>query len=81
MHYRNGREAKAGDPVVYIPRHGPPATGILYDPHDESDSCNGRLAVLTPSDPYVTIGECLHIDDVKAATEPPKAADDQPAGP
>lgn len=32
MHYRNGREAKNGDPVMLVPKHGNgvPVVGILY---------------------------------------------------
>ncbi len=34
MHYKNGREAKNGDPIMVIPDPkygGKPMTGILYD--------------------------------------------------
>ena len=67
MHYKNGREAKAGDKVVNLSNG---LAGILHDVNAQSDTCNGRLAVTSQNDPYVTIGECLHLDDVAAAEIP-----------
>ncbi len=64
MHYKNGREAKNGDKVVYIPSWGTPTIGILYDATAGNDTCNGKLAVTSPQDPYPNLAECLHIDDV-----------------
>lgn len=69
MHYKNGREAKAGDRVVHIGGDYC-ASGILHSVNAQSETCNGRLAITTPNDPYVSIKECLHVDDVKAATIP-----------
>ena len=63
MHYKNGRAAKAGDRVIDL-QSG--QAGILHSTSAASDSCNGRLALTTSSDPYVTIKECVHVDDVKA---------------
>lgn len=65
MHYKNGREAKNGDLVVNLPSVGAPVVGILHSAVSTSETCNGRLALPTVGDPYVTIGECLHVDDVK----------------
>ena len=67
MHYKNGREAKAGDLIINLTIG---LSGVLYSPNAQSDSCNGRLAVISQGDPYVTLKECLHIDDVAAATIP-----------
>ncbi len=67
MHYKNGREAKEGDMVVSLSEK---KVGILHSTNANSTTCNGRLAVTSINDPYVTIGECLHVDDVKAATVP-----------
>jgi hypothetical protein len=69
MHYKNGREAKAGDPVM-VTTPGSRVAGILYDINAGSDTCNGRVAPMKPSDPYVNIKDCLHFDDVSAATIP-----------
>ena len=67
MHYKNGRPAKAGDKVIDT---NSGHTGILHSPISGSTTCNGRLAVTTPSDPFINLKDCLHIDDVKAATIP-----------
>ena len=67
MHYKNGREAKAGDIVVSLALG---VAGILHGLNAQSTTCNGRLAALKSNDPYVTLSECLHIDDVTAATIP-----------
>lgn len=69
MHYKNGREAKDGDKVVT-----PYGMGILHSTSAQSDTCNGRVAVISQNDPYVTIKECLHFDDVMAADIPDSTA-------
>jgi len=66
MHYKNGREAAAGDKIINLITG---LTGILHSPNAGSQTCNGRLAV-TSNDPWVTISECLHLDDVAAAEIP-----------
>ena len=67
MHYRNGREAKVGDKVVSL-TYG--LVGILYNVNIQTDTCNARLANVNPNDAYVTIKECLHIDDIAKAEIP-----------
>lgn len=67
MHYKNGRKAKDGDKVINL-TYG--FSGVLHSSQPQSKSCNGRIAPISQNDPYVTIGECLHIDDVKAADVP-----------
>lgn len=68
MHYRNGREAKQGDRVIFLdPLSGKSESGILYSLSAQSDTCNGRLAKEASSDPYVNIKDCVHVDDVNAA--------------
>ncbi len=67
MHYKNGREAKPGDKVVSLV-YG--VAGILHSANAKSTTCNGRIARIGDNDPYVTIGECLHMDDIAAATVP-----------
>jgi hypothetical protein len=74
MHYKNGRPAKAGDRVICVVGSNQGISGILHTTNAQSDSCNGRLAVTSSNDPYVTIGECLHVDDVAAATIPDTSA-------
>jgi len=68
MHYKNGREAKAGDHVVQVV--GGSLRGILYSTNANSDSCNGRIAAVGPNDPFINIKDLLHIDDIAAAQVP-----------
>lgn len=65
MHYKNGREAKNGDRVMVFPSYGAPYVGVMYDSAAGNDFCNGKVAVISPSDPMVNLQEALHIDDVK----------------
>lgn len=69
MHFKNGREAKAGDVVVFDggKYSAAPKVGVLHSLVAEADSCNGRIATIDPNDGLITVSECLHIDDVKAA--------------
>jgi hypothetical protein len=68
MHYRNGREAKPGDRAVNLETG---TGGILYD-LTSGDTCNGRLTPPNPNAEYVTIGNCLHLDDIRAFGVPAK---------
>ena len=74
MHYKNGREAKNGDKVVLLPSYGAPVAGILYDAVAGNDFCNGKIAITSSSDPCPNLKECLHADDVAAATIPDTSA-------
>jgi hypothetical protein len=69
MHFKNGREAKAGDVVVFDggKYNAAPKVGVLHSLIPGADSCNGRIAEVSSSDALITINECLHIDDLKAA--------------
>lgn len=69
MHYKNGREAKAGDKVVLVSKGNPVISGVLHT-LTEAISCNGRVAQTSQSDPYVNVNECLHVDDILSATIP-----------
>lgn len=79
MHYRNGREAKPGDHVVFLqPYGGPPLIGLLHSLQSQSDTCNGRLAIATANDPYVNLKDCVHIEDVAGAFPVPKNPESPP---
>ncbi len=67
MHYKNGRVAKEGDIVVSL---GLKRAGILHGLNPNSQTCNARMAPTSENDAYVTLSECLHIDDLKTATVP-----------
>lgn len=72
MHFRNGREAKPGDKVVHLPQFGPSATGLIHSLQPQAQTCNARLAAMTPNDAYVNLSDCLHVDDVAEAFPPTK---------
>lgn len=67
MHYKNGRAAKDGDKIVNLPTG---LSGVLHSTNAQSKTCNGRLAPIRQDDAYVTLSECLHIDDIAAAEVP-----------
>ena len=74
MHYRNGREAKAGDQVVGLNVSGDPVGGTLVDLKAETDTCNGNVILTGAPKHCVTIKDCLHVDDMMAANVPALAA-------
>lgn len=85
MHYRNGREAKNGDPVVQLSdaRYGPlkvTGVGILFDAKPGNDYCNGSIA---PTNGGIVVGacmcDCLHLEDL-AAIIAEKGLDKRPEG-
>lgn len=61
MHYKNGREAKEGDRVVTCNL----TIGTLHIVNERAENYNGRVSVSDSYAPYVTISECLHIDDTE----------------
>ncbi len=65
MHYKNGREAKNGDKVMVFPGYGPAYVGVMYDSVAGNDFCNGKIAVISPTDQMVNLQEALHLDDVR----------------
>lgn len=66
MHYRNGREAKNGDTILFLGAWPKPIVGVLANAIAGNDTCNGQLlgvqGTYTPN-----LAECLHIDDVITA--------------
>jgi hypothetical protein len=68
MHYKNGREAKNGDKIVFLPSWGGASViGILYDAVAGNNDCNGKIAPMAPNDPCPDLKDCLHLDDVLKA--------------
>lgn len=81
MHYKNGREAKNGDKVVYIDSYTrTPRAGILYDATPGNDACNGKIAVISGNDPCPNLKECLHADDIAALEAVPDSTPVQKKG-
>jgi hypothetical protein len=72
MHYKNGREAKNGDKVVLISKHGECRVGILHDARPGQDRCNGNLAQVS-SDYTCDLADCLHIEDAITLFHPEAA--------
>jgi hypothetical protein len=71
MHYKNGRPAKPGDKIVHLSSG---LSGILHTPNATANTCNARMAAINQNDPWITVGECLHIDDISAASIPDASA-------
>lgn len=79
MHYRNGREAKNGDPVIQLEMDGsrPVAVGTLQNAVAGNDYCNGQILITghnQPSfGPAIIVGaclcDCLHADDLAAVLQ------------
>lgn len=77
MHYKNGREARNGDKIMFCPEgYGTPIVGILYDAVAGNDFCNGKIAPINPNDPMPCLNQCLHLDDALKFMADGKAADD-----
>lgn len=79
MHYRNGREAKNGDKVVYIENGNITAFGVLHSAVPGNDYCNGNIAVIQNPQQPACICDCLHAADV-AWFLAEKGLDKRPAG-
>ena len=77
MHYKNGREAKAGDKIVGL-NNGNVVTGIIHSLQAGASTCNARVAPTSQSDAYVTLRDCLHVDDFAGLADAMEA--NKPAG-
>ena len=75
MHYKNGREAKVGDQIIGKDSSGQSVAGTLVKTTAGSTTCNGQIVPFNSPTWTVTLGECLHADDVtaKPAEEPAPA--------
>jgi hypothetical protein len=81
MHYRNGREAQNGDPVVQLTTQGGQITsmGILHGATPGNDYCNGGIALTQNPATMACMCDCLHVDDL-AAILAEKGLDKRPEG-
>jgi len=66
VHYRNGREAKNGDPIVKLEGGRVVAFGILHSAVPGNDFCNGQIAIIQPAADYACLCDSLHVDDLEA---------------
>jgi len=72
MHYKNGREAKAGDPVIKKDYNGNIQVGILLDMIPASHCCNATLLRPAGMLPFeVKTDQCVHAEDGWTALNPP----------
>lgn len=71
MHYANGRDARVGDNVVGKNMSGEPVAGVLVDLQPENDRCNGNVILTGAPKHCVTVGNCMHVDDVVPLTVRP----------
>lgn len=70
MHYKNGREAKLGDNVISLELNDDrPVAGVLHKVYPGADACNGKIIASNGHSYMVTLGNCLHLDDIKAAAD------------
>lgn len=68
MHYKNGRPAREGDKVVCLVNNNFVA-GILHSTNPNANTCNGRVTPMGSNDPWVSVKDCLHLDDIAASAE------------
>lgn len=80
MHYRNGREAQNGDPVVQIENGKVKQIGVLHDAKPGNDYCNGQiLPTAFPGPVAACLVDCLHADDLAEILKE-KGLDKRPDG-
>jgi hypothetical protein len=81
MHYRNGREAKNGDKIVFFGYDAAKisAVGVLHDAVPGNDFCNGSIAPISTTVTGACLCDCLHVDDL-AALLVEKGLDKRPSG-
>lgn len=74
MHYKNGREAKEGDVVVYLDEYKKKAkVGQVWSITPGSESCNCQVAQVIPggvTHSCETLGKMYHAEDALLALEP-----------
>lgn len=74
MHYKNGREAINGDPVIGEV-YGRAVAGVIHTLQAGATSCNAQLAVPVPggcTNYCVTIGDLYHAEDAVKALQAPQ---------
>ena len=72
-HYKNGREAINGEPVIGK-LYGQLITGVIYGINPSTETCNCTVAQIVPGG-VMTVGcvnvkDLYHVEDALAAIEP-----------
>ena len=74
MHYKNGREAREGDPVVYYDNYRQRTiTGIAHSFMASTETCNCQVSTIIPGAVITeckTVGEIYHAEDTLLAIDP-----------
>jgi hypothetical protein len=74
MHYKNGREAANGDPVVARNYAGRIVSGTVHNLRAGTATCNCDLVVVIPggtmNETCRTVSEMYHAEDAFKALEP-----------
>ncbi|MCX5699597.1 MAG: hypothetical protein NTX01_07860 [Candidatus Omnitrophica bacterium] len=73
MHYKNGREAKEGDPVVYADYNKKVLVGQVHSLNVGATSCNCQIAVVIPGgvmQTCETLDHLYHAEDALLAIDP-----------
>ena len=73
MHFKNGREAKAGDHVITKSYAGNIVGGVIYDLRPDAGKCNVTVSVLKPGGTYELtcqdVGQMVHVEDALGALD------------
>lgn len=70
MHYKNGRIAKQGDPVITIDYAGNVQVGVIFDLNTAASTCNAQLQRPLGCAMPVSLSNCYHAQDALVAIEP-----------
>jgi len=71
MHYKNGREAKTGDPVVG-PNYNGAIAGTIHSLNPGTTTCNAQVAVPMMggvTHACISVGDFYHADDAYCAVD------------
>lgn len=70
MHFRNGRPANNGDPIVKLETNSGKivAFGVLHGATPGNDFCNGNIAPII-NDSMACMCDCIHVDDLASVIE------------
>lgn len=73
MHFKNGREAKYGDPVIGIGYHGRVIAGVIHNLNPGSTTCNCDVVTVIPGGTQnltcQNVSNFYHADDAFKAIE------------
>jgi len=71
MHYKNGREAKVGDPVI-VKDYNVVRAGVIHSLIPGAEQCNAQVCYPQMggyANTCVTVGNCWHAEDALVLAE------------